>query len=109
MEKFKNALWGLSLGFRDTSILIQVGLAIVTVGVFIFIGIGPIEWIIIIALIILVIVVEWINTAIEEVVNYISEDYNEKARDIKDLSAGAVLLSCVFAFIIGMIILIQNI
>ena len=36
-----------------------------------------------------------INTAIEKMVDLITEEYNEKAKVIKDIAAGAVLISAI--------------
>lgn len=33
---------------------------------------------------------ECINTALEKICNFLTEEYNEKIRDIKDIAAGAV-------------------
>lgn len=109
MEKFKNAFRGVALALKDPSILIQVALGIIVCGIFIFVGISELEWLVVIILVVAVIVVEWINTVIEDVVDYISLEENERAKNIKDLSAGVVLFTCIVAAIIGTVILLQNI
>jgi diacylglycerol kinase (ATP) len=52
----------------------------------------------------LVIVAEMFNTAIEAVVNMITENYNPVAKLAKDVAAGAVLLSAMNAIIAGVLI-----
>ncbi|HBE01287.1 MAG: hypothetical protein A2096_07660 [Spirochaetes bacterium GWF1_41_5] len=54
-----------------------------------------------------VIILELINTANEDIVNYISPEYNEKAGVIKDVMAGAVLIAAIGSVIIGFIILLK--
>ena len=63
------------------------------------------EWLWIIAAIALVLIVELINTAIEILVDLVSPEFNVKAGLIKDISAAAVLMAAIFAFLIGFIIL----
>src|SRR5579871_1037073 len=52
----------------------------------------------------LVIVAEMFNTAIEAVVDMITENYNPVAKLAKDVSAGAVLLAAMNAVIAGVLI-----
>ena len=50
---------------------------------------------------------EIVNTAIENAVNLASEKYTEYGKIAKDAAAGAVLISAMFAVIVGLIILFQ--
>lgn len=50
---------------------------------------------------------EIVNTAIENAVNLASEEYTEYGKIAKDAAAGAVLISAIFAVIVGLIILFQ--
>lgn len=52
----------------------------------------------------LVMVGEMINTGIERLVDLINPEYHPLARDIKDISAGVVLVASILAVIIGLII-----
>ncbi len=67
------------------------------------------EWIAITFSIGLVITVEIINTVIENVADFISPGKNEKIKKIKDLSAAAVLISSITAFITALIIFLPKI
>ena len=67
------------------------------------------EWSIVLILFGLVISLELINTAIENAVDLVTEEYNEKAKNAKDIAAGAVLFSAIIAAIIGFIILLPKI
>lgn len=66
------------------------------------------EWIWIIATISLVLIVELINTAIETLVDLVSPEFNPKAGLIKDISAAAVLISAIFAFLVGCFIFLPK-
>ncbi len=67
------------------------------------------EWVAIIFAIGLVITVEIINTAIENIADYLTTDKNEKIKKIKDLSAAAVLISAMTALLIGLIVFLPKI
>ncbi len=54
----------------------------------------------------MVVSMELINTAIEEIVDFVSPGRHEKAGKIKDLAAAAVLIVSIVAFIIAIIIFI---
>ena len=66
------------------------------------------EWLALILIIALVLVSEIVNTAIEEIVNFISPEFNKQAGLIKDLGAAFVLIAAIFAVIIGAIIFIPH-
>jgi diacylglycerol kinase (ATP) len=65
------------------------------------------EFLIILVFISLVMVSEIINTAIEILCGYIDEKENGVVKTIKDLGAGSVLVSSIFAFIGGYLIFIK--
>lgn len=67
------------------------------------------EWIAVIFAIAFVIVAEAFNTAIEIDIDLTSPEYHPYARDTKDVAAGAVLLSVLFASIVGMIVFLPKI
>ena len=58
----------------------------------------------IIIVIFLVLLTEFLNTALEVIVDMYTEEYNEKAKIAKDISAGAVTLMAICSIIIGIII-----
>ncbi|MBK0348581.1 diacylglycerol kinase family protein [Aerococcaceae bacterium zg-ZJ1578] len=70
---------------------------------------SPIEWCIIILLIGLVLLLEMINSAIENVVDLVvGTQWHELAKRSKDIAAAAVTLSALIAVIIGMIIFVPH-
>lgn len=62
------------------------------------------EWVILLLTVGLVWAAEVFNTAVEIVVDVISPDYDPKAKMIKDISAGAVLISVLVSILVGLII-----
>ncbi len=55
-----------------------------------------------------VIICEMLNTAIEEMTNLIKKEHSEEARVAKDIAAAAVLLSALFALIVGIVVLVPR-
>jgi diacylglycerol kinase (ATP) len=68
-------------------------------------GVPRLEFLIIAVVVIMVILAEMLNTAIEYLVDMVSPHFSEKARIAKDVSAGAVLITAFGAVVIGYIIL----
>ena len=66
------------------------------------------EWCIIIFAISMVWISETFNTAIEKTTDQLFTGFNEKAKYIKDISAGAVLISSIAALIVGLIIFVPK-
>lgn len=56
-----------------------------------------------------VLITEMINTAIEEMTNLIKREHSEEARIAKDVAAGAVLLSAIFALLVGVMVIVPRI
>ncbi|MCR5342315.1 diacylglycerol kinase family protein [Butyrivibrio sp. XPD2002] len=81
--------------------------SLVTVLVVIFgiiLKISMIEWFICMLLFAIVLSLELVNTAIEAVVDLVTEEKKPLAKKAKDAAAGAVLISAIFAAIMGGII-----
>lgn len=72
------------------------------------IGLSAGEWLAILGVIALVFITEIINTAVEKLADALSTDFNPQLKKVKDLAAGAVLVSAIFALIVGLIIFIPK-
>jgi diacylglycerol kinase len=71
--------------------------------------ISRLEWLITLLAGGMVLSLEMINTAIESVVDLVTEEFKVLAERIKDIAAGAVLISSLIALIIGLIVFIPHI
>jgi diacylglycerol kinase len=71
-------------------------------------GVSPDEWLWIILCIGLVLAAELFNTAIEFLTDLVSPEHNKKAGLVKDMAAGAVLITAVCALMIGLIIFVPK-
>ena len=93
----------------EASIKIQFVLALLVTGAGFFFNISTNEWIVQILAIGLVMSIEGMNTAIEEIANFIHPEHHKKIGLIKDIAAGAVFIAAVFASIVGLIIYLPKI
>lgn len=109
IKSFKYAFNGIRfVFFTQTNMQIHLAIAIIVTIFGFYFKISHNEWLILILTFALVLVSETINTAIEQLVNFISPQYNKKAGLIKDISAAFVLISAIFAIIVGLIIFIPK-
>lgn len=74
-----------------------------------FFGISRSEWLILILCIVLVLSLEAINSALEQIADKVTTDYSPLIRDAKDFAAGAVLITAIGSAIIGLWIFIPYI
>jgi diacylglycerol kinase len=109
MKSFSYAFNGLKILFREEhNSRIHFVAALTAIIFAIIFHLNTYEWVAIIFSIGLVITTEIINTAIENIADFISPDKNQKIKIIKDLSAAAVLISAVTALSIGLIIFLPK-
>ena len=85
---------------------IHLGISVFVILAGLFFHLTKAEWIIVIFCIGFVLTAEAFNTAIERLVNIVSPEHNPSAGNVKDIAAGAVLISAITAAIIGLIIFI---
>ena len=81
--------------------------AVFTLSVFLLAGVLKLprqEWVILLLTVGLVWTAEIFNTAVEIAVDVISPDYDPKAKIIKDISAGAVLVSVMVSILVGLLV-----
>lgn len=101
------AIKGIRSALKGRNFVIQCSIAILVLGMGLFLGLSSTDWCIVLLTIALVLSMEIVNSAIENIVNFISPEYHPLAGKIKDLAAGAVLVVSIFAAIIGMVIFIK--
>lgn len=109
MLSFKYAFNGIFLLLKsEHNAWIHAIAAVVTVGAGFYFGITKLEWIAVVLAIAVVFAAEAFNSAIELLVDKISPGYDETAGKIKDLAAGAVLITAIAAAITGMIVFVPH-
>ena len=70
-----------------------------------WLGLGRLEWAIILVTVAVVWMAEFVNTALEAVVDLASPDLHPLAKVGKDVAAAAVLVGAVTAVLVGLLIL----
>ena len=107
---FTYPIKGLRYAYRhEQNLAVDVGVALlVTIAGFIF-KLNLVEWAILALTIGLVISCELINTAIEAVVDLVTEDYHPLAKVAKDTAAAAVFVFAIIAVIVGLIIFLPKV
>lgn len=111
LKKFIYAFRGLIYAIKEEKSLVIhfiVSIIVLSIAGIINKQMKTIDWIILVIVIFLVIGVELINTAIENIVDMISFKYNFNARKIKDISAAASLVFSLMSVIVGLLIFIPK-
>lgn len=110
IKSFKYAIEGIQEGIKDEqNMKVHMFIMLLVIIAGIILKISKIEWAICIILFAFVISLELINTAIENTIDLITLEKNEKAKIAKDTAAGAVLISAICSAIIGLIIFVPKI
>ena len=105
-----HALRGIGIFIRHThNAWLHVFFAVAAAYVGYVLAISPTEWALVVIAIMSVFVTEALNTAIEIHMDLTSPEFHPHARDTKDVAAGAVLLSVMFAGIVGCIVFVPKI
>ncbi len=106
---FKNAVSGIVCAVkRERNFRIMMVATIIVLIFAFYLRVSLLETTILVWAIFAVFAVEMINTAIESVVDLVKEDWHEKARLAKDISAGMVLLAVSASVAVGMLIFVPR-
>ncbi len=93
----------------ESSIKIQIFVAIIVTILGFFANLNIYEWIAQFMIIGLVLVAEALNTAIEKIADFIHPDYHEKIGLIKDVGAGAAGIAAIISLIVAGFIYVPKI
>lgn len=105
IKSFKYAFEGIHYAFKnDQNLLAHILVAFLVMNVSIALKVTPFEMGILGLTIMMVIVAEMVNSAIEKMVDLITKEHRQEAKIAKDVSAGMVLLTAFAAAIIGSLI-----
>jgi len=110
LKSFKFALSGIkTLILEEHNARIHLFVAITVVISGFLLKISVFEWIAIVFAIGFVITCESINSALENLCDFVSPQKNELIKKVKDLAAAGVLISAITAVVIGIIIFLPKI
>lgn len=106
LRSFGHAFAGLGYVVRtQKNAQVHLAITLVVIALGIWLSITALEWALLLLTIALVWAAECLNTSIETVVNIVQPEFSPMAKTGKDAAAAAVLVSAIFAVIIGLIIL----
>lgn len=97
---------------EERNIKIHLFLALLAIVLGIVLGISKSDWLVLILIIFLVLAAEIFNSAIEEICDLLKEKLNldyQATRNIRNISAGAVLVLAIGSVILGLIIFLPHI
>ena len=107
---FKYASRGIAYVFKtQRNFRIQLTILLLAGIIGFLMNISSNHWIMLFIISSLVLTLEIINTAIENIIDMFTDEYNEKAEKAKDAAAGAVLVASIFSVVIGSIIFLSYI
>ena len=110
LQTFKHAINGIANVFKkEQNFRIHIIATILVIIAGILFSIDKTEWMMIMIGISIVTALELINSAIEYICDFVSPDYHDKIKRIKDASAGAVLISAIGAFVLALVIFVPRI
>lgn len=110
VKSFANAFRGLYIFIlSERNAWIHFGAAILVIATGFLFRIEPYEWIAVAFAIGIVFTAEAFNSALERLSDVVQPKRDDRIRNVKDIAAGAVLISALTAAIIGVIIFLPKI
>lgn len=110
LRSFAYALEGLAYILRtQRNARIEIAIAIAAVLLAAWLGITAIEWAVLALTVVIVLGLEWMNTALELAVSLASPERHPWAKAAKDVAAACVLLAAVASVVIGLLLFLPRI
>ena len=91
---------------REPAFRLEVALTLLLIPIAIWMGRDPIERAAMIAVLLIVLIVELLNSAIESVVDRFGSEFNELSRRAKDLGSAAVFVSLLLVVVVWALVLL---
>lgn len=110
LQSFNYAFQGLVYAVRhQRNMGIHLAIGVVVLIVSIFLNLSRLELVAVFAAITFVLVMELVNSAVEAVVDIVTDQFDPRAKAAKDLAAGAVLVAAVNAVVVAYLILADRV
>jgi diacylglycerol kinase (ATP) len=97
LHAFYYSLEGLKTGWRETAFRQEAMAAMVMVPLAFWLGRSWVETAVLVGVVMLVMIVELLNTAVERTIDRIGPEWHEYSKHAKDFGSAAVLLSLLLA------------
>jgi diacylglycerol kinase len=102
---FLYAMTGIATAIREQrNLKVQLAIAVAVIVAGVYFQVTAPEWCILLLTIALVIGMEMMNSAIEDLVNLVTREHHPLAGKVKDIAAGAVLVMAIVAVVVGGIV-----
>ena len=110
INSFRYAFEGLWHCLRyGRSFKIHIAAAVIVIGAAICFRVSTVSMSLLLIAVAMVLAAEMLNTAIEKAVDIVTDKPHPLAKTAKDVAAGAVLVTAVFAALIGILVVIMEV
>jgi len=110
VESFNNAIKGIISTVRtERNMKIHIAASVMVVLLSFLYKLTRTEFLIVMIVVALVLICELFNTAMERLIDLITDVYHPKVKTIKDMAAGAVMISAGVSLIVGYVIFINKV
>lgn len=104
-NSFRYAFQGIGFAFTNNfNLLVHLVVGLLVIAASLLFGLSVLEMALIIITITVVLCAEMINTALEEMVNLITNEHRKEAKIAKDVGAGMVLVASIGSVIIAFLV-----
>jgi diacylglycerol kinase len=108
-HSFGYAIKGILVAFKEQrNLKVHTAIAIIVIVAGFYFSVQSWEWVVLLLCIGIVISLELMNSAIENLVDLVTQERKPLAGKVKDIAAGAVLVVSIAALIIGVIIFLPH-
>lgn len=110
IDSFNNAIHGVFYAIKsERNMKIHITAAACILILSLFYDLSRIEFVVVCVTVALVLICELFNTAIEVLVDLVTEEYHPKAKAAKDIAAGAVFMSALASLVVGYFIFLDRV
>lgn len=106
IKAFANSKEGLRYALKEDAFFQELILGLILTIIIFFLDVSKVDKVILFSTILLVLIVEVLNTAIETAIDRISDERHELSKKAKDLGSFAVLLSLINLIVVWLVILV---
>jgi diacylglycerol kinase (ATP) len=109
LQSFNHAFQGLVHAVRyERNMRIHMAVGLFVLVACLFLNVSRLELVAVVLAIVFVLMAEMINTAVEAVVDIITDEFDPRAKIAKDLAAGGVLLAAINALVVAYLVFADN-
>lgn len=109
IRSFKYAIDGIKEAYvSERNMKVHFVLMILAIILGIILKLSSVEWAVLVITIGLVLILEFINTSLEQIVDIVSPEKQEKAKIAKDVAAAGVLIASIVAVLVGIFLFVPK-